>query len=308
MMLEHVKLGKKDFTACCELLLDAHQRFQKWIGFASGAKHVKDMLFKRDFKSIPADRKEEFLADCDIVSELKRREKWLNYRSVEEAIVSNYVPLISKFAGKWRHLDPHNDNFGDFFDEGCLTLINAMYQWDGRTKLITYIYHSLHNKMMTAANKENLFCPMNLKDRKILDRFNTYRKDFPEKTFDEVVEALKLTKKELSILSKLMSKILLESDLQNGDNEEEEDYTSLRTDLVPQEDGWIDLQSIIDKVELNPVEQQILDVCRNSPRGWQSELSEIALADGKKHSKQSIGLIYQGVIAKLRRQKDRMVA
>lgn len=307
-MINHVKLGKKELSACLEKLLDAHERFQKWNDFAPSAKSVKDMLFKKNAETIPQDKKEEFFADCEVVSCLKKSVSWLDNRSVEEAIISNFVPLISKFAAKWRHLDPHNDNFSDFFDEGCLTVINAIYQWNGNTKLITYLYHSLHNKMLTAANKDNLFCPMNLKDRKILEKFNNYRKDFPLLTFDEVVEAVKFTKKETNILSKLMNKILLESDLQNGDDDEEEDYTGLRTDLTPQEEGWVDLQAIIQNVELNPVEKQILDACRTKPRGWQSELSEIALADGKKHSKQSIGIIYHNVVAKLRRQKDRMVA
>lgn len=307
-MIDHVKLGKKELSDCLDRLLDAHQRFQKWKAFAFSAKSLKDMLFKKNSDNIPEDRKADFLADCDVVATLKKSVAWLGNRSIEEAIVSNFVPLISKFAGKWRHLDPHNDNFGDFFDEGCLTVINAMYQWSGKTKLITYLYHCLHNKMLTAANRDNMFCPMNLKDRKILEKFNNYRKDFPKMTFDEVVEAVKFTKKEISILSKLMNKILLESDLQNGDDDEEEDYTSLRTDLVPQEAGWIDLQAIIQNVELNPVERQILEACRTKERGWQSELSEIALVDGKKHSKQSIGIIYHTVIAKLRRQKDRMVA
>jgi DNA-directed RNA polymerase specialized sigma24 family protein len=307
-MLSHVKLGKKELSDCLEKLLDAHQRFQKWNDFAPSAKSLKDMLFKKNDETIPQEKKADFFADCEVVSGLKKAVAWLDNRSVEEAIVSNFVPLISKFAGKWRHLDPHNDNFGDFFDEGCLTVINAIYQWDGRTKMITYLYRSLHNKMMTAANRDSMFCPMNLKDRKILERFNNFRKDFPLMTFDEVIEAVKFTKKEIAILCKLMNKILLESDLQNGEDDEEEDYTSLRTDLVPQENGWVDLQAIINNVELNPVEQQILEACRQKPRGWQSELSEIALADGKKHSKQSIGIIYHTVIAKLRRQKDRMVA
>lgn len=307
-MLSYVKLGKQELLNCQEKLLDAHRRFQKWSSFAPSAKSVKDMLFKKKDETIPQDRKEDFFADCEVVSGLKKAVSYLNNRSVEEAIISNFVPLISKFAGKWKHLDPNNDNFNDFFDEGCLTVINAIYQWDGRTKLITYLYCSLHNKMMTAANKDSMFCPMNLKDRKILEKFNNYKKDFPLMTFDEVVEAVKFTKKEIGILSKLMNKILLESDLQNGEDNEEEDYTSLRTDLVPQKEGWIDLQKIIEKIELNPVEKQILDACRTKPRGWQSELSEIALVDGKKHSKQSIGIIYQNVVAKIRRQKDRMVA
>jgi len=307
-MFPHVKLGKNELSACLEKLLDAHQRFQKWSAFAPSAKSLKDMLFKKNVSTIPEDKQADFLADCEVISGLKKSVSWLDNRSIEEAIISNFVPLISKFAGKWRHLDPHNDNFGDFFDEGCLTVVNAIYQWDGRTKMITYLYCSLHNKMMTAANRDSMFCPMNLKDRKILEKFNNYRKDFPFATFDEVVEAVKFTKKQIGILNNLMNKILLESDLQNGEDDEDEDYTSLRTDLVPQENGWVDLQAIINNVELNPVEQQILDACRNKPRGWQSELSEIALADGKKHSKQSIGLIYHGVVAKLRRQKDRMVA
>lgn len=307
-MILHVKLGKQELSDCLAKLLDAHQRFQKWKEFAGTAKSLKDMLFKKNAETIPQDKQADFLADCEVVSGLKKNVASLGNRSIEEAIVSNFVPLISKFAGKWKHLDPHNDNFGDFFDEGCLTVINAIYQWNGKTKLITYLYHCLHNKMLTAANRDNLFCPMNIKDRKILEKFNNYRKDFPLSTFDEVVDAVKFTKKEIGILSKLMNKILLESDLQNGEDNEEEDYTSLRTDLIPQEDGWIDLQAIIKNVELNPVEQQILEACRTKERGWQSELSEIALADGKKHSKQSIGIIYHTVIAKLRRQKDRMVA
>lgn len=307
-MLNHIPLDKATKARCFSIMTNVAKTLKQWSVFTDiSMSKLRKLIFDSQDKLAYQCWSPEWRDACQTILSLKTECDWLDNRSIEESVVSAYLPLIKRLAKRWKALDPNNDNLPDYTSNGCLAMINCLYYWDGRTSFMTYAHNSLENKLNTDGNKDNLYCPFNLKDRKMLAAYTKVKQQSPFMTHDEIVDSLQLTPKQRLILSRMTYKIINDRDIFSDKNDDSShDYTELRVDLSKSDNQQDELQELINSVKLTPVQQEVLEFCRNysDQRGWVKALAARPLVNGKKYTEAGISLIYKKLIEKLRFAHD----
>ena len=244
-------------------------------------------------------RKELFIAidaDCKVDNILipKNDVRLLNkVRSAQDTAIASFTKMAMKLSKKWHgRVNGDYPSLWDFYADAIVALIESIYGYDGSTKLTTYVWHSMHNRLLDVYNEGSPLSPLVTKDRKLMQLMSeTKCKMNRPCNMEEVIEEMNITPKEVARIERASYRLFYESTLPEksvdcDDPENVNDYTAYGPSVCKLRVDWHEEQEAeeisADKLELIKVAKQKLstfewDVLRaavlDGKRGWQTRIA-----------------------------------
>lgn len=295
--IKYVRLSKSQKTKAVKILYRGATLLKKWATFIHPKKFRQ---FRNDVMNgvfvpqsvIPKDRLQEFYSDLPHILEIRKPFDEFEGKTVEEAVLANFVALIKLHVRQWNNDD---SNHNDYMQEGYMIILEAMYHYTREdVDITTFFWRVLRNRMINVSNGDNLLKPLTNDDLKLVIKYNKEKSNGG--TFDEIVQNLGLSSEEGLYLGSILTKAFPETKLESEEFEPANDYTSyrigidnlspmLRTNLVQDDDGEVVVDSVIDvewqehmerlfkKAKLNQMERLVLEAAMNPYHGWQTEFA-----------------------------------
>jgi DNA-directed RNA polymerase specialized sigma subunit len=223
----------------------------------------------------------------------------------EETLIHGFVRLMKRLI---RHAD--RDSYlepGDCLTNASMSLLDAMYQYDGSNKFITYAYRAVHRGIVRALHRAKRNYPWTNRMRELYRRYQDTRRSINRPcNFEEVVAVMELEADERSALEAAMSQVFTQGELTMGSNEEGEpehfDFADRsRLTLDP------DQKEAILRAGLDDWELKVLHAFLSGHHGWQTEVAEnnINPATGEPYSRRAPHLAMERIKAKILRAYER---
>jgi DNA-directed RNA polymerase specialized sigma subunit len=324
--VSYITLSKVELSKCLSILRHTNTNLKKWAVYFGARKNrdfrkklflgVKNQAVMAELESkIPVELLDQFRQECKtIISVHTQIHPDLDNRTVEEAMLSGFSALARRHAKRWaRQLGEGNGmSLGDYRNEAYMALTDAIY---GFTKtnisFTSFLWRALKNRMIYVTNKSNMMCPLTNPDLELLAKFEDTRRSFNEHvTFDQVAEAMGLDEKQHRMLNKVMTRVYSESqlvtDLQHGDGDTYNDYTSLRTNVHPDENGdrilKMSVRDAINKAGLTSFERIVLETSMAPYYGWQSDVARnnVNPTTGKAYTRMWVGMALKNAQEKIK--------
>lgn len=167
---------------------------------------------------------------ANITIEKEDVEKIVFAKSLEGEVISSFSRMFYKIASKWTRIN--NDvclSVEDLESEAIQAALVAMYGYtDTDYAISTYLYKCVSNKIRNVCNSTNQLSNLGSNAISIKRKYEEAKAKFEgNKNFDEIVQSLDLTEKEMKILKSTFSKVLNCSDLSGEDKVNPLDYTSI---------------------------------------------------------------------------------
>lgn len=227
LVIPHVKLSKseileisKELSISNLILKSYHEKMASRKG-RKGYRDKDDNKFTRIdlLNLIYKNRNEDFCEIKGIFIKSQDVKTICKIKEKEFLILSNYSKLFYKLSKKYFN---SNSSFEieDLQGECFSVALKAMYAYSyaENNSLFTFIYCSVRNRLLNLNN--NLLSPLGSKNSKIKQNYLNFQKNNPCLSFDEIVQKLKLSDKEIYDLSlSLNSNVVRESDLVTRSNE-----------------------------------------------------------------------------------------
>lgn len=224
----------------------------------------------------------------------------------KEAIVKEYLPLVTRLARDLKVNLPHNVEIDDLIQEGVIALLQAVDKYDPRqgATFKTYVYSRIKGAMIDYLRKLD-YLPKNVRqDIKRLDKeiADFYAKNQRLPTFEELAEILGMTVGEVQqVYNELLLKQYVNLDeYLFGSDEEGTDYSNYYE--VPSEEdvkekAWKSIlyEQLVESInKLDEKEQLILSL------RFEHELSLKEIAEVLNVSESRVSQIIGAIISKLR--------
>ncbi len=189
---------------------------------------TKDKFNKIDFVNFISKIKEinEDVVVHDVIVKKDDAIKIAKSKEYESEILLNFMYMFSKIAHKW---SSYNSDVclskQDLESHAFEAAMNAIYSYtsEKNTGLSTYLYHCVTNKVRNVCNKTNSFSDYGSNAIKLRRRFEEARTLSPNLTYDEIIESLDLSKKEMRTLESILVGVSASDNF--GEDSKSNDYT-----------------------------------------------------------------------------------
>ena len=334
MSITYIRLSKEQKTFCEEFLRERVSQLKAYSPARFSRKFRIRVLQGEDNPDglIPKKQMRKWLKVLPEIRAIEGRiHKCLGNRSVLQAIIEGYSNIVPKVINGLFPSLKGIAGYDDALQEGYISLIDAVYNYNKDVKFITYCYKVVRNHVQK-------YFRIELTDNKLLankrnyDLYRRYRTKCSEVNrhvnFEEVAALMQLSEKERNRLSKILNFAVLN---EFGDNEEKNhdprrnsgDYTVMRSsDRLGSEYNWemannetrewspfeLDemkrkLKKAIAQANFSPFEMDLLQTAKDPYRGWQSDVCKrnINPKTGKPYSRMAASVILPKIFEKLRR-------
>lgn len=266
--------------SCNKVLFKWHQKFPL-MTYRSFCHSI--FAGKHDF--IPDRFKYSFVNDLPLMLSLKNKPlSAFDGFTVEQVLLEMVRPMIKKHVKKWSNSLRESFDIDDLCQECYLRVIDSVYYWnpeDTNVKLITYLWSALSKHLCSLSKKNSMFCSLTNKDLQLKMDYRRELEANPIATFDEIVNKLRLSSKEVQRLNRILPKVIIQSALEDHENSNATDYTELRKDLcetVKEDTQSINVDFLCQKAQLTSIEEQVLKLSINDGSyGWQNKFAQNTL-------------------------------
>jgi DNA-directed RNA polymerase specialized sigma subunit len=289
---ETMRKGGLALQECASIMKMDHREFR--------SKLFKNTL---DFTSISPEEKEKIQKAIPVILEI---------RKIEDKILKAFVRLCNKHARIWAgRVCGAIVSREDYFQEALAAVVDAMYSFTRENvRFITYLWYVIHNRLATAANKNNPFGPLTNQALKLLQRFeNAKLKMNRSHSNVEIYEQLNLTEEEIGILEHALVKVHPYSNIGETTDYLDEamdwDYTSQRRGIDLEKDTVscdFEINEAKDRADLSDLERKVLDTFLMPHYGWQEEIASetISPKTNMRYTRQAISCILKSALKKVK--------
>lgn len=143
--IKSVDLPAAENKALCTELAVIHEKLSDYANDLYGEPSVKRL--RDDYTN----GRHVFRFDADA------KDKMLRLLELEPLVLRAFVRettnLVNSFWMTHRSEYPHLDE-SDYFQEACISILNATYSYDGSTRFSTYVYHAVKNHLTCVVRRE----------------------------------------------------------------------------------------------------------------------------------------------------------
>lgn len=256
--------------------------------------------------------KKEPLSDLEIQKFQEDLPEMISVKDVEYKVIKAYSNLVFKCAHKWSRSKKHDISQDDYFSEAFIALDNAIFSYDeDTTDFSTYAHRAVSNQMRRFYNG-SLHIPLSEEQRKLVRKYNKIKNDLNGySTFDDVVELMEITKREIILLQETFVLVVPHSQMgkMNKDNDfDSQDITYLARSCIvkPKNEDFEFRDNVAATItELSEVEKEVLEASMSPYPGWRAKIARkhINPKTGKKYTRAAVKWILQGVFKKISIQK-----
>lgn len=215
-------------------------------------------------------------------------------QAIQQQMIFAYSRLVEKLAFRfWKNnqgtIAQATIGLQDFYNEGVLGIINAVYHYIHPTvRFMTYVYHCVRRKMVTAANGANPLSPWSYDAYSLHNLYLQAQQELTQPTtFDEVAEYLELSDQERELVQDTLRSVCHASAMKTAAGKGEHYQTPfdiLGVELASVEPARLepDERAAVEaaKARMTPFERDVLAGYLKGMRGWQ-----VAVADAHTNPK-----------------------
>jgi DNA-directed RNA polymerase specialized sigma subunit len=237
----------------------------------------------------------------------------LGNRSVEEIVFLGYNKMTFKMSKKSFSNTGFMDK-EDYLQEAQMALFNAIWNYqDNQIEFSTFLFKSIKNRIQQIKNQDNPWCPLNINDANLLNRFNAMQNENFGKKFDDIVADLKLTSKEVSNLLALKKSVIscncrrISSCNYDRNHENGDIFNSIIIkEEETEEENIHDLNYVIKKLlndpSLTDLDKIVVQNILQNDHGWQAKIAKehINPETGKPYSRMAINLCLKKIYQKMK--------
>jgi DNA-directed RNA polymerase specialized sigma subunit len=218
-------------------------------------------------------------------------------KDIEWRMLCGHGKFIASQSKRWKNtLRNSGLSFSDIYQEVVIGVINAIWNYDQtQIRFLTYVHNAIFNRMMGVANHSKPLSHLQDADIKLVGAYVKKRKSLATSgpvNFDAVVHALGLKPDQVCRLQKALQNVCAESNIRTGigaidENggilqlaiaDEEKPYIQTNDDESIESDAKpklpVELMELIEKAELTPWEQAVLNAYLTGGAGWRTEVAK----------------------------------
>lgn len=320
MSYKTLDLTSEQKALCQKVMAESNCCRKKWDHYHSNSIVFRTKLLEGNTNPdncIPLHQLKNFQKQLPFILAIRDKKfQELGNRSVEEIVFLGYSKMTFKMSKKSFSNTGFMDK-EDYLQEAQIALFNAIwnYQTD-EVEFSTFLFQSIKNRIQQVRSKDNPWCPLNVNDTNLLNRFNTLQNKNFDKKFDDLVVDLKLTPKEISNLLALKKSVISynsgysHSSYSSGCSHEDNDIlNSIVVEEIEEEieeEDVYDLNFVIKKLLNNPsltdLDKIVIQNVLQNDWGWQAKIAKehINPETGKPYSRMAINLCLKKIYQKMK--------
>lgn len=213
----------------------------------------------------------------------KAVDKILAVQALENKVVFSFTKMVRQLANRRHRIIKENCyvEVEDLESEGYIGVMDAIYTYDGSSKLSTHCYSCVRHRIGVAVNKAHNNYPWPHSLRKLYRRYENAVSQNVELGMNAVLETMQLTKKQREKLQACMTEVHSASNVahlykKDGDSAERNDYTVLAPSIThyrPVEILDQDQIEAIQSAQLSEWEHAVLEGYLSGHYGWKAEVA-----------------------------------
>lgn len=225
-------------------------------------------------------------------------QKILNVKNVEWEILCAYSAAIQKLSNKHRPSDSSMSQ-DDIMSEAVKSAIIAIYHFtEENVKFITFLQHCVKRHL---TYKIGFLSRLSKRAYDLLFKYEKAKNELNGPlNFENIVEYMDLSEKEIQILKKALSKTNNFSELEINEK------TFLSPEKISNQEDKIQIKEIISKLELSPLEKAVLSGFLFSKNNGKTSMglgtfakNIINPSTGRPYSRQSLSLAWNRIKEKI---------
>lgn len=323
--LPYTPLSDEDKRAYEATMLAGNSRLKHWHQKIKEQKSRKysRVQFRKDFLQAVKNNAGVVCVEGICIPD-KDVKKILAVKKIEWPLVTGFSRLVMKQAKRWIRRD-HDAalDFEDLRNEGLVALTNAIYHYNSETvRFSTFAYHSIHRRLITVCTRASSFSPRSNGNIELYQLYvDVLRKANGPVTFDEIVERLQLSKKQIHTLRSMLVQSINASNLPSIGADDADysggDYSQLGSQqgeyvvsghqqgagVIFRREEQLELDQLdaVEDAGLTDFERKVLEAyLASGGRGWMTEFAEENLnAQGKAMSRAWVSQTMQRVREKI---------
>lgn len=291
--IEHISC-KEQMPLILACMAESQPVVDKWFKAVRGDKRAKakNPLLKYSIRKFRmeffnAGRKESGSVKIgSVIIPKEDADKIYALHAWEDTLIHGHVRLMNRVIHR-ADRDSYLDN-DDCMMTATMYLLDAIYQYDGSTKFITYAHHAIYRGVVRALNRAKRNYPWTNRMRELYAEYNaTKRKMNRPCNFEEIVETMQLGTDERHALEAALSQVMNQGELVKTEEEETEAFEVVDHHQCLRLDP--DQKDAILCAGLDEWETKVLECFLSGHRGWQTEVAEnnINPATGKPYSRRA---------------------
>jgi len=296
-----VRLSDEQKSYCLDRLHEINTLLKKWsdLNPRLSNRQIRTLILdskRTHLLEVPQDRLHEFLADINLIRQVRNADPFLQNRSIEFALLQNYSHLADKFARMWhRKHDINHLAYEDFLQECYLQVTEAMYGWfkDRGADLTTYLWWSLKNRLINVVNQQGAtLSHLTNGDIKLLNTYKKISKNNHHLSQDNAIDSLNLSQTDRENLVSAIVSLRTIRNSEDGTNSSRSRSTVFFDRSADENEQQEFVDHIIDRSGLTNFERELILQAMNPFYGWQSQFAKrICPVTQKPYGRQRIGLI-----------------